>query len=49
VVLFYSHDLDSLYNVVLSEDLDIKGNYVNQIQALKNKIKKMKDNVHKVG
>jgi len=29
VVMFYSSDLDSLYNVVLSEDIDIKGNYLN--------------------
>jgi len=29
IVMFYSKDLDSLYNVVLSEDIDIKGNYLN--------------------
>jgi len=29
VVMFYSSDLDSLYNVVLSQDIDIKGNYLN--------------------
>lgn len=49
VVLFYSKDLDSLYNVVVSEDDDVKGNHMNVINTLKLKIKKMKDNIHKVG
>ena len=47
--MFYSPDLDQLYNIVYSEDEDVMANHLNFIQTQKSKILKLKENIVKVG
>jgi hypothetical protein len=49
VIFFYSKDLNQLYNVVYSEDDDVRANFLNLIKLGNEKIRKMKENIVKVG